>query len=132
MSADDGGGRVQHPTVLIVDDEEGVRSILTRLLAHIGYSVITASDGEMALDMVRSNALQIDCVLLDVAMPGMNGLQLARLLREQDPDVPLVMMSGHAVPWLPGLTDELGLAGFLQKPFAYDELRQILSAATAA
>ncbi|HWQ13276.1 MAG TPA: response regulator [Roseiflexaceae bacterium] len=116
-----------HQTVLVVDDEEAIRAILMRLLVHMGYSVLAASDGQSALEMVRSNAIQIDCVMLDVAMPGMSGVDAARAIHEVASQVPLVIMSGHAMPWLTARELDVPVAGFLQKPFAYEDLRRTLS-----
>jgi len=116
-------------TVLVVDDEESVRIIMGRLLTHMGYASISAPDGETAIEMVRVRALRIDCVLLDLAMPGMSGLETAAAVHALAPQLPLLIMSGHAIGWLMSRELEVPIAGFLQKPFAFDDLRRAIRAA---
>ena len=104
-------------TLLIVEDEEGVRCIAQRVLENHGYHVLTSASGAAALDIVREYDGTIHLLLTDVVMPGMGGRELAQQLRRQRPDLKIIFMSGH--------TDEtvfdLGLTeagdSFLQKPF---------------
>jgi CheY-like chemotaxis protein len=131
MNAASGPSNPHHQTILVVDDEEAIRAVLMRLLSHMGYAVLVAPDGQSALEMVRSNAIQIDCVMLDVAMPGMSGVDAARAIHTVAVHMPLVMMSGHAAPWLTAWELDVPVVGFLQKPFAYEELRHILSSVLA-
>jgi two-component system, cell cycle sensor histidine kinase and response regulator CckA len=113
-------------TVLLVEDEEAVRSITRRALTRQGFSVIEAQNGHEAVKMFRQHADTIDLVLTDLVMPGMGGRELASHLRSASPDVPLLFMSGYAENGL--MPDDVD-APFLEKPFT---LTQLLSAVSAA
>ncbi|HFE52268.1 MAG TPA: sigma-54-dependent Fis family transcriptional regulator [Bacteroidetes bacterium] len=80
-------------TVLIVEDEEDVRWALKETLSKKGYQVRTAATGEEGLDLARKEVL--DLVLLDVRLPGMNGIEVLRHLKEEDPDLPVIMITAH-------------------------------------
>jgi len=80
-------------TVLLVDDEEAIREIMSLSLADLGYPVLTASGGEEALAVFEANSPGI--VLTDIKMPGMDGVELLRRLKEKDPDTEVIMISGH-------------------------------------
>lgn len=124
----DGRSEVRPGTVLVVDDEETVRGVLARLLAHFGYTALVASSGDGALAIVRASSIPIDCVLLDVAMPGMSGIETAQALHRESPELPIVLMSGHAGPWL---REHQVAQAFLQKPFSFEELHSVLSGISA-
>jgi two-component system, cell cycle sensor histidine kinase and response regulator CckA len=82
-------------TVLVVEDEEGVRRLLTQVLRMRGYQVLEAADGEQALDLFREDGARIQLVLTDVIMPRMGGAELAERLRALRPGLPLILMSGY-------------------------------------
>ena len=104
-------------TVLVVEDDDLVRLLATRLLASQGYTAIEARNGTEALDLVRARPGQVEIVLTDVVMPELGGSEFARRLAELEPDLPVLFMSGFTdddvVRW--GLL-EPG-APYLQKPF---------------
>jgi len=79
--------------VLIVDDEEGIRKVLGISLADSGYSVITAKNGEEALDIFRKTIPTI--VLSDIKMPGMDGIELLQSIKKENPDTEVIMITGH-------------------------------------
>lgn len=79
--------------ILIVDDEEGIRKVLSILLSDMGYKVISAENGEVALDLFRENNPQI--VLTDIKMPNMDGLELLSILKKESPDTEVIMITGH-------------------------------------
>jgi PAS domain S-box-containing protein len=116
--------------VLVVDDEQVVRTVAERFLARLGFEVICAPDGEAALELLREQ-VELRCVLLDLTMPRLNGEETYRELRGLRPELPVILMSGYneqdAVERFTGR----GLAGFLQKPFQIDRLRACLQAALA-
>jgi DNA-binding response OmpR family regulator len=80
----------QQPTVLVVDDEEDIVTLMRDFLEADGFTVLTAHDGPSALDTLRREA--VDCVLLDVMMPGINGFEVLRRIRESS-DVPVLFLS---------------------------------------
>jgi two-component system, cell cycle sensor histidine kinase and response regulator CckA len=120
-------------TILLVDDEEGVRKLVQAVLKNSGYTVIEASNGTSALSAYEKNAHKIDLVLTDVVMPQMNGFELGERLAEENPALPVLYMSGFRdgpVGSLPGQ----GKA-FLNKPFTPDillaKVREVLDARVA-
>ncbi len=84
-------------TILLVDDDEAVRSTTGMILETMGYKILSAESGQGALAVLRSD-IAIDLLLTDVAMPGMNGPQLARQVRVVRPSLPIVFFSGYADP----------------------------------
>jgi two-component system, cell cycle sensor histidine kinase and response regulator CckA len=107
---------------LVVDDEAAVRAATVAILSSAGYRVLEADGGEAALRTFRSASSEIDVVLLDLAMPGMNGEQTLRELRQIRADVPVVLLTAYAEDerQLRAVRDDL--AGFVTKPFSYEEL----------
>jgi two-component system response regulator MprA len=112
--------------ILVVDDERPVREGLERVLRTEGYEVTLAADGEAALDAHASGAA--DALLLDVAMPGVDGLEVCRRLRAAGDQVPVLMLTarGAVAERVSGL--DAGADDYLVKPFAIDELRARLRA----
>lgn len=108
------------PTILVVDDDRAVRESLERALALHGYEVTLASDGMEALRAVQR--AEPDAIVLDVMMPGVDGLALTRRLRQDAVQVPILMLTARdAVPErVEGL--ETGADDYLVKPFALEEL----------
>ena len=112
--------------VLLVDDEETVRSVAKRMLEHMGFQVITAADGRQGVEIFRSRAAEIVCVLLDLAMPHMDGEQAYRELRRIKPDVRVLMSSGYNEQEVTQQFVGKGLAGFIQKPYRFAALRDAM------
>ena len=106
--------------VLVVDDEPSVRQALQRALAFEGYDVLVAGDGHAALDTLLTH--QPDAILLDVAMPGIDGLEVCRRLRAAGDRTPILMLTArHATAdRVAGL--DAGADDYLVKPFALEEL----------
>lgn len=106
--------------ILVVDDEPAVRVALSRILTGAGFEVLTAADGPQALDQVASDPP--DAVILDVLMPGMDGLEVCRKLREIDGEIPVLMLTarGAIEDRVTGL--DAGADDYLAKPFALEEL----------
>jgi two-component system cell cycle sensor histidine kinase/response regulator CckA len=99
---------------LLVEDDPLVRAMAARGLVEAGYSVLEAGHGRAALELVRSNAGQVDIVITDIGMPEMNGQELGRRLREERPDIPVLYMTGYGE-----ISD---VSPLLRKPFAPDRL----------
>ena len=103
--------------ILVVEDEKGMSQILRRGLEEEGHAVSLAADGRTALDLAESNSF--DLILLDVMLPGMNGLEIARRIRENRQDTPILMLTARdAVPDIvKGL--DAGADDYLTKPFSF-------------
>ena len=117
-----------HGTVLVVDDEDGVRLVAGRMLEKLGFDILSASDGEKGLEVYRARHESICAVLLDLTMPRMDGEETFREIRRIRPDACVVLMSGFNEQDAAARFVGKGLAGFVQKPFTPDELRERLSA----
>ena len=104
-------------TVLVVDDEEGVRALLRRQLNSAGHTVLEAGSGPEALGLVRQRAERIDLVLSDVVMPAMNGTELAAHLATEFPTLPVVLMSAYAPAGLARVGFGDAIVPVLRKPF---------------
>jgi len=123
-----GAGWRGRGTVLVVEDEEGVREVVERMLERLGFHVITAVDGQDALRVFDAHDDGVTAVLLDLSMPRMGGPETIRLLRVRSPDLPVVLMSGYTEQDVAAkiLDDTGGPVGFLQKPFLSEDLSSVL------
>ena len=109
-------------TILIIDDERGIRSALADLLEDEGYKVATVGSGREALDYLHHNPDSPSLILLDLLMPEMSGIEF-RIHQQKEPrlaEIPVVVMSANLL--LAQATDVLGVAEYLQKPFDMDIL----------
>ena len=113
--------------ILIVDDEKVMRDSCRRVLSKEDYAVETASSGEIALKMARK--VPFDLILLDVKMPGMNGIDALRSFKEQDPDMVVVMITGYPDVETAVKAIKLGAYDYISKPFTPQELRLIVERA---
>ena len=107
-------------TVLLVEDEDMVRAVAERALARQGYTVLTAENGEAALDLLVT-VDRPDLLISDVVMPVLDGPSMARQVRERYPDLPILFMSGYAEEQLRRSID-LDAVHFLPKPFSVQQL----------
>jgi len=107
--------------ILIVDDEESIRRSLAGLLADEGYEAVTARDGDQALAALRADPPPA-LVLLDIAMPGRDGLEVLEQIHAIAPDLPVVMMSGHGTIETAVRATKLGAYDFVEKPLSADKL----------
>jgi signal transduction histidine kinase len=107
-------------SILVIDDEVGMREGCRRALIPHGFRVSTAEHGAEALQILRDEAF--DLILLDAMMPGMSGLELLDRIRQQDPDIVCVMITGYATVDLAAQAMKQGAHDFLPKPFTSDEL----------
>jgi DNA-binding response OmpR family regulator len=108
--------------ILLVDDENDIRRTLSRLLSESGYAVETASNGADAVALIARQ--RPDLLLLDYAMPGMTGLDVAKIVRQTHPRLPILFMSGFADTKM--LEVEMPTALLLRKPFGNDELHEAI------
>ncbi len=113
-------------TILVVDDEEPVRTLAELLLKRMGFEVLTAPDGRQGVAVFREHAEKIVCVLLDLTMPHMDGAQAFREMNRTHPGVKVVLCSGYDMVDATEHFAKGGLAGFLQKPFEQSALQNML------
>jgi PAS domain S-box-containing protein len=115
-------------TVLLAEDEEGVREVVGRMLERMGFHVVPADDGITALEALERSNHAVTAVLLDVSMPRMGGSETLHRIREARPDLPVILMSGYTEQEVASklLNGDQGATGFLQKPFLPEDLAAIL------
>ena len=104
-------------TVLLVDDEDGVRMVAGRLLQQLGYQVLSAPGGLRALEIYRQERDRIDLVILDMLMPGMGGAATFQKLKGFDPGVRVLLSSGYSLDGEAQQAMAAGARGFIQKPY---------------
>jgi two-component system, cell cycle sensor histidine kinase and response regulator CckA len=110
-------------TVLVVDDDEIIRGVATRMLERGGYAVVTAQDGLEGVSVFRERRGEISAVLLDTMMPRMGGREALLEMRRIWPEVPVVVMSGYSEQEMSlRFADTRSVAGFIQKPYGSAEL----------
>ena len=114
-------------TVLLVDDEDLIRDMGSEMLGRLGFDVLVAANGREALDICAERGHHLCCVILDIAMPGMNGWEVARSLRATHPLLPIVVSSGHDAGLT--VTAQRGIADvyLLKKPYRIKELNAVLA-----
>ena len=113
-------------TMLVVDDEETVRTLARRMLERLGFTVLTAVDGRDAVSVFRAHADEIDAVLLDLTMPHMSGEEAFREMRRLRSNVCVILSSGYNEQEATRHFAGTGLAGFIQKPYRLADLRSRL------
>ena len=106
--------------ILIVDDEESIRNVLEKLLIYEKYSTLAVSDGKGAIEAVNSE--MVDIVLLDIKMPGMDGIEVLKRIKEIDPTLPVVIVSGHGTIETAVEATKLGAFDFIEKPIDMDRV----------
>ncbi len=110
-------------TVLLVDDEEGVRKVAGRMLKSMGFEVLLAEDGLRAVEVFQNHSVAIRFVVLDLTMPGLSGEEAFARMREINPQVPVLMASGYSHAELDLRFSSQSACGFIQKPFTRAQLR---------
>lgn len=117
-------------TILIVDDEAGIRTSVRGVLADEGYRVLEAEDGRDALELIASEHPRL--VILDIWMPGMDGIELLRHIRDSHPGTPVIVISGHGNIETAVTATKLGAFDFIEKPFSLDGLLHVVDRALEA
>jgi PAS domain S-box-containing protein len=116
-------------TILVADDESGVRNLARAILQNSGFTVLTACDGADAIRVFRRHAGEVVAIVLDLTMPVMNGEETAAALRRIRAGVPIILSSGYSEQEVAGRFAGQGLAGFLKKPYEPAELTAALQKA---
>jgi CheY-like chemotaxis protein len=118
--------------ILVVDDDVAVQAVIRLLLEGDGHEVIVASDGLKGLHIIETG--NFDLLLVDIFMPGMDGLETMRLVHQQRPDMPIIVISGRPIPSDSSagpdfltMATRLGAISSLQKPFKAPILRALVT-----
>ena len=106
-------------SILIVDDEDPVREVVAWMLQEAGHDVFEAADGEQALHFLHRHG-PVDLVLSDINMPGIDGMELCLKVRQEWPQIPVLLISGRPPP--------NGARPFIPKPFRWDTLARAIAA----
>jgi CheY-like chemotaxis protein len=116
-------------TVLLVDDEDDVRTVTAHMLERLGCSVLLAGDGREGVEVFRAHARTIDAVILDLTLPRLSGERAFREIRDIRPDARVILMSGYSEETVARRLNDTGVAGFLRKPFSVTDLRSTMGRA---
>ena len=104
---------VYMPKVLVIDDQPDVRTLTGMLLKHLGYDVVLADNGQKGLDLYRQE--HPDVIVLDLTMPGMDGIEVLKLIRSVDPIQPVIVVTGDGRPETEREVRALVVSGFIVK-----------------
>ncbi|MFF3923702.1 response regulator [Paenibacillus lactis] len=111
--------------VLIVDDQNGIRILLVEVFSSEGYETFQAANGKAALEIVKLHAP--DLVLLDMKIPGMDGLEILKHIKQMNPDIKVIMMTAYGELDMIKEATDLGVLMHFTKPFDIDEMRQAVN-----
>lgn len=115
--------------ILIVDDQNGIRLLLQEVFKRDGFETAVAKNGLEAIQLFQSE--QPDCVLLDMKMPGMDGIEVLREIKSAHPGIPVFMMTAYGEQEQMDAAKELGAERYFTKPFDIHELREYIGGVLA-
>jgi len=122
--------QMMKPTILIVDDQEMVRTMIADLLGEMNYNVLTAKDGMDAVSLLKEMKIGdrtgIDLIILDMILPNIDGNETYKKLKEIDPNIKVVLSTGYDVNNKVSELLSAGAVGFIQKPYHIDKLLGIV------
>ncbi|WP_046216632.1 response regulator [Paenibacillus wulumuqiensis] len=113
---------MEQKKILIVDDQNGIRILLVELFSNEGYQMFQAANGKAALEVVEQEVP--DLVLLDMKIPGMDGLEILRHIKSTHPQIHVIMMTAYGELDIIQKARDLGAIGHFTKPFDIDEMRK--------
>jgi len=123
-------------TILIVEDEDVLRNLLTSTLQNLGYTIYEASDGAEAITVYEQYKNEIDIVISDVGLPKLDGWAASQQIKKINPDAKIILASGYLDPELQARSRELGMKDFIQKPYdpaeIFRKIREVLDQQTPA
>lgn len=122
-------GEPAGPVVLVVDDEAGVRELVSKILRRAGFRPLATDDGEGVVELALEHRPAL--IILDIMLPQVDGYTTVVRLRG-DPltrHIPVIMITGRTEPWFPLLSADMGVVAHLQKPFSPDQLLEAVRAA---
>lgn len=112
--------------VLVADDEPSIQDLLTRIIQQLGLVALCVDDGAAAITAVQAHRDKLICAIMDVVMPGVNGVDAAHAIQATAPSLPIVLMSGAIPDAYQDRIAQLRLAGMLAKPFVFAPLEDLL------
>ncbi|MBN1972919.1 MAG: sigma-54-dependent Fis family transcriptional regulator [Sedimentisphaerales bacterium] len=118
---------IKNANILVIDDEESMRDSCLQTLSRKGYNVETAGNGIKGLEMLKEKSY--DLVILDLKMPGLNGLEVLKIIKQDNPDIVVVVITGHATVESAVEAMKQGAYDFIPKPFTPESLRMIVQRA---
>jgi len=110
--------------VLVIDDQVGIRALLTEVFTVLGYEVIEAGNGSEGLEVMDKR--KPDIILLDMKMPGLSGIETLRLIRARNHHVPIILVTAYQENDMMAEAEKLGVTARLVKPFDIEELQRIV------
>lgn len=110
--------------ILVIDDYEFIRTFCTDLLSESGFEVLEAETGKKGIELYRNNT--ISCVILDVMLPDMDGLEVLKKLRKIRDDVPIILTTGEDPGWVGKAFEDLGADAFFSKGVGADKLGELV------
>jgi PAS domain S-box-containing protein len=113
-------------TVLVVDDEPNILKVVNIMLRKMGFSVITATNGEEAIELFKTHSQEIECIILDLTMPKIDGTVAFSAFRSIRSDIKIILSSGYNQQEVTQRFAGKGLTGFIQKPYQYDTIQKEL------
>jgi DNA-binding NtrC family response regulator len=119
-----------HQLVLIADDEPTILKLTATIITRMGLTPLTVTDGGAAIKAVEDHQAHICCVILDIVMPIMNGVDAALVIQQIAPNIPIIIMSGSGIDNYPESIKDLRLADMITKPFSVDHFRASILHAT--
>ncbi|MCB2230585.1 response regulator [bacterium] len=114
-------------TILVVDDEQMMRDLLSKILSRDGYQVLTAEDGQAALDVLEKT--KVDLIISDMKMPRLNGFELLKIVKKEYPRIGMIMMTAYGDTYTVKDALLLGADEYLTKPFKSFEVSLIVERA---
>jgi DNA-binding NtrC family response regulator len=120
------------PTILLVDDDIAVLASLSKLLNHFGYVVAGASNSQAAMDYLAGTRNRFDVIITDLAMPGINGMEFLVVAKKTFPDVPVIVITGHAEQCTTDEALSLGAFAYHTKPLNFQEFIDTIERALRA
>lgn len=118
------GGIILAEKILIVDDQYGIRILLTEVLQKEGYTTFQAANGFQAIDITKEQAP--DLVLLDMKIPGMDGIEILKRLKQHDETIKVIIMTAYGELDMIQEAKDLGALTHFAKPFDIDEIRKVV------
>ena len=109
-------------TILIVDDEDHVLDACQAMLNRLGYNTLTAQNGKKAVEIFQNEKASIDLIILDMIMPGMDGLTAYEQFKEINPDIKVLLSSGYSITDNVKAIVNKGCDEFIQKPFSLNQI----------